>query len=94
MLSRLSNMNRIVQLISFNILIFTANEVQLRADVTTMQAVAVQKFTQRNYKKACDIFLEALAILQKILPPNHDECVQLMNSVEACKRRIKDSGQM
>jgi hypothetical protein len=59
-----------------------------------MQAVAVQKFTQRNYKKACDIFLEALAILQKILPPNHDECVQLMYSVEACKRRMKDSGQM
>ena len=76
------------------ILLLTANEVQLRADVTSMQAVAVQKFTQRNYKKACEIFQESLIILLKVLPSNHDECVQLMNSVEACKRRLKDSGQM
>ena len=74
--------------------LLTANEVQLKADVTSMQAVAVHKFTQRNYKKACEIFQEALVILLKILPPNHDECVQLTRSVEACKRRIKDSGQI
>jgi N-acetylglucosamine kinase-like BadF-type ATPase len=68
--------------------ITAVNQSQVKEDVRNMQAQAVNKFALRNYSKACEIFTEALSVLQQILPPTHPDCFQITKSIEACNKKL------
>jgi hypothetical protein len=82
-------MCRLIVLKTFQLIIGTGmSEAEMKEEAKSLQNQAVLKFSQRNYKKAIELFTAALELLQGLHGPSSPECDKIKKSIEACTKKM------
>lgn len=58
-------------------------------DLKAIQTIAVQAYNAGDYQESEKRFIEALAVLQMLYPPNHPECLKAEKSITMVQNKIQ-----